>query len=221
MYKRILLITTIIIVAAILFWHFSAFQETFYKIVIPLEKYFKKNELLGFILFIFIAIASALLSPLTNAPLIPVAVALWGTTITMILLFGGWIIGDITAYYLGKQIGRPIIRYIISAERFDKGIEAIRKHTRFYMLLLLRIALPAELGYAFGVIRYHFGKYLFLTFLANIPFVFITTYASKAVLDGERLRFFGLLAVLGIILFGAMYFARNSQNKKRGLLNQK
>ncbi len=213
MYKRLLLLTGTVIIVAILFWYFGIFQEYFYDIVEFSEKYFKENRLLIFIIFLFIAIASALLSPLTNVPLIPIAVALCGTVITIALLLAGWIIGDIIAYYIGKCIGRPIIRYIISAERFDKLINAVKKHTRFHVLLLLRIVLPTELGYVFGVIRYQFWKYLILTSLANITFVFITVYASKAILDGKRIEFFSLLALLITIFLGAMHFVRNKNTE--------
>ncbi|MCR4343005.1 MAG: VTT domain-containing protein [Patescibacteria group bacterium] len=208
MYKRLLIIIGIVAVAVILFWYFSAVQEAFYDTAIFFERYVRQNELLGFFIFLLIAILSALLSPLTNIPLIPVAVALWGVAPTMIILFIGWIIGDIIAYYAGRHIGGPLFRYIISIKRFDKWVVEIQKHTRFYMLLLLRIALPAELGYAFGIMRYPFAKYMAITFLAEIPFVLITTYASEAILAGERLKFFSLIAVLIAVFLVAMHIVR-------------
>jgi len=208
MYKRLPLIVGIITATLILFWYFSAFQETFYDVAIFFEKYVGQNKLLGIFIFLFIAILSALLSPLTNAPLIPVAVALWGVMPTMMILFTGWIVGDIIAYHIGRYIGGPLFRYIISAKRFDKWVDEIQKHTRFYMLLLLRVALPAELGYAFGILRYSFGKYMLITLLAEIPFVLITTYASEAILEGNRLEFFSLMAVLITIFWGAIYLVR-------------
>jgi len=213
MYKRLLLAVSIIIASTILFWYFTVFQEAFYDVVIFFEKYVRQNELLGLLIFLLIAILSALLSPLTNVPLIPIAVALWGVFPTMIILFVGWLIGDIIAYYIGRYIGGPLFRYIISAKRFDKWTEEIRKHTRFYMLLLLRVALPAELGYAFGIMRYPFFKYMLITFLAEIPFVLITTYASEAILEGNRLEFFSLVAILIVIFWGAMHIIKKEKTR--------
>lgn len=211
MHKRLLFTLGIISATIILFWYFNVVQVAFYDIAIFFEKYVGQNELLGIFIFLLIATASALLSPLTNAPLIPIAVALWGLVPTMVILLVGWLIGDIIAYYIGRYIGGPLFRYIISAKRFDKWVEEIRKHTRFYMLLLLRVALPAELGYAFGIMRYPFGKYMLITFLAEIPFVIITTYASEAILEGNRLEFFSLIAILVAIFFGAMHFVRDKK----------
>lgn len=208
MYKRLLITIVAVSVTVILFWYFSSVQEAFYDTAIFFERYVGQNELLGFLIFLLIAILSALLSPLTNVPMIPVAIVLWGVAPTMIILFVGWLIGDIIAYYVGRYVGGPLFRYIISAKRFDKWVAEIQRHTRFYMLLLLRIALPAELGYAFGIMRYPFVKYMAITFIAEIPFVLITTYASEAILNGERFKFFTLIAVLIAVFLVAMHIVK-------------
>ncbi|MCR4306854.1 MAG: VTT domain-containing protein, partial [Candidatus Yonathbacteria bacterium] len=116
--------------------------------------------------------------------------------------------GDVIAYFIGRYIGYPAVRYIISGKRFDAWLSAVRVHTSFSKMFILRLALPAELGYAFGVIRYPFWKYVLLTFFAELPFVIIVTYASEAILLGERLQFFGLIALIGIIFFGAFHLVR-------------
>ncbi len=206
-YKRAALIVGLLVVITLLFWYSLSLQEAFYDVVSFFETYVRQNEILGLLVFILIAALAAMVSPFTNLPLIPVAVALWGTTTTVFLLLGGWLIGDATAYFIGRYVGYPAVRYIISAERFDTWLSAVRAHTSFSMMFLLRLALPAELGYVFGVIRYHFGKYILLTFLAELPFVLTAAYASEAILLGERLQFFGLVALISAILFGAFYLA--------------
>lgn len=208
MYKRALLVIGILVAITLLFWYSLSLQETFYDVVSFFETYVRQNEMLGMLVFMLIATLGALVSPFTNLPLIPVAVALWGAALTALLLLGGWLLGGVIAYFIGRYVGYPAIRYIISAERFDAWLREVRAHTRFSMMFLLRLALPAELGYAFGVIRYSFWKYVLLTFFAELPFVLIATYASEAILLGERLQFFGLIALVGVIFLGAFYLVR-------------
>lgn len=207
-YKRTLLIIGILIAVTLLFWYSLSLQEAFYDIVSFFEVYVRQNEILGILVFVLTAALAALLSPFTNLPLIPVAVALWGAALTALLLLAGWLLGAVIAYFIGRYIGYPAVRYIVSAERFDSWLRVVKVHMRFSMMFLLRLALPAELGYAFGVIRYHFWKYVLLTFLAELPFVIITTYASEAILLGERVQSFGLIALMGVIFFGAFYLFR-------------
>ncbi|MEK7555885.1 MAG: VTT domain-containing protein [Patescibacteria group bacterium] len=207
-YKRTLLIIGILIAVTLLFWYSLSLQEAFYDIVSFFEVYVRQNEILGILVFILTAALAAMVSPFTNLPLIPVAVALWGTALTALLLLGGWLLGAAIAYFIGYYVGYPAVRYVISAERFDVWLREVRVHTSFFMMFLLRLALPAELGYAFGFIRYPFWKYVLLTFLAELPFVIITTYASESIILGEQLRFFGLIALAGVIFFGAFYFVR-------------
>jgi len=207
-YKRTLLTIGIIVLAALLFWYSTALHELFYDIVSFFDVFVKQNETLGLFVFVLIAVLSALISPLTNIPLIPVAVALWGIVPTMALLLGGWLLGDVIAYYVGRFVGYPAVRYIISPERFDGWVANIRDHTGFFMGFLLRLTLPAELGYAFGLIRYRFWKYFLLTLLAELPYAFVTVYASEAILSGEQIRFFGLIALATAVFLGALYVIR-------------
>ncbi|MCR4330868.1 MAG: VTT domain-containing protein [Patescibacteria group bacterium] len=208
MYKQALLIIGVLVAITLLFWYSLSLQETFYNIVSFFETYVRQNEALGLLVFMLTAALAALVGPFTNLPLIPVAVALFGTVPTTLLLLGGWLIGDTIAYLIGRYIGYPAVRYVISAKRFDAWLSTISPHTSFFKMFLLRLALPAELGYAFGTIRYPFWKYFLLTFFAELPFVLVTIYASEAILLGERLQFFGLIALMSVIFFGAFYLVR-------------
>lgn len=201
MNKRIFLILGIVVIVAALFWYSSAIQNTFYVIVDFFNTLVIYNEYLAIILFILIAATAALISPFTNVPLIPIAVVIWGTLGTTILLLFGWLVGDILAYLIGRYLGYPAIRYIISEEKFDNLIKVIKTHTNFLKAFLFRLALPAELGYMFGIIRYNFGKYLLITFLAELPFAIVSTYASEAILSGDTVKFFVFIGMLSIVVF--------------------
>lgn len=196
---------------ALVFWYSSAIQDSFYVIVERFGTLVAQNELGAIMLFIALSALAALVSPFTNIPLIPFAVAIWGAAPTAILLLGGWLIGDMLAYYLGRDIGYPAVRYLVAAERFDHWVAVVRKHARFSMALFLRVALPAELGYAFGIIRYPVGLYALITFLAELPMALIAVYASDAVLAGDTQRFFAFVVVLVLLIGTGAYAVRAKQ----------
>jgi uncharacterized membrane protein YdjX (TVP38/TMEM64 family) len=202
MNKRRIFALGIVIVIAILFWYSSVLQDAFYVIVNYFNKLVLYNESLAIILFLLISALAALISPFTNIPLIPVAVVIWGVVPTTILLLFGWLIGDIIAYFIGRYLGEPAIRYIVSADKFDNLVRVVKERTNFFTAFLLRLTLPAELGYMFGIIRYNFFAYLIITFFAELPFAIISTYTSDAILAGDTTKFFEFIGILCLILFG-------------------
>ena len=196
MNKRLILLLCIAIIIAFLFWYSSVLQSAFYVIASYLNALAVQNELLAILVFVLTSALAALISPLTNIPLVPIATLIWGPVPTIIFLLTGWLIGDIIAYIIGRYFGYKAVSYFVSKEKLDDWSNMVKKRTTFTTALLLRIALPAELGYAFGIIRYPLNLYIFITFLSELPFAIISTYASEAVLSGDTLKFFGLIGIL-------------------------
>lgn len=203
MNKRLILFICVAIVIAFLFWYSSVLQSAFYTIAGYLNTLAVENELLAIFVFVLTSALAALVSPLTNIPLVPIATLIWGPVPTIIFLLSGWLIGDITAYLVGRYLGYKAVSYFVSAEKLDDWSSMVKKRTTFSTALLLRVALPAELGYAFGIIRYPLNLYVFITFLAELPFAIISTYASEAVLLGDTLKFFGLVGILFVVIIVA------------------
>lgn len=213
MNKRFLLFLLLSIVLAFLFWYSSVLQKEFYLIVGIFNELVIQNEILAVFVFILLAAVAALISPLTSIPLVPIAVVIWGSIPTAVFLLSGWIIGDAISYFIGRYLGYKTVCYFVSAEKIDELSSTVKKHTTFLKGLLLRLVLPAELGYAFGIIRYNFLSYLLLTLLAELPFAIISTYASEAVISGDTIRFLALIValLLGIFLAISMVRKNNSQ----------
>lgn len=213
MNKRFLLFLLLSIVLAFLFWYSSVLQKEFYLIVGIFNELVIQNEILAVFVFILLAAVAALISPLTSIPLVPIAVVIWGSIPTAVFLLSGWIIGDAISYFIGRYLGYKTVCYFVSAEKIDELSSTVKKHTTFLKGLLLRLVLPAELGYAFGIIRYNFLSYLLLTLLAELPFAIISTYASEAVISGDTIRFLALMValLLGIFLAISMVRKNNSQ----------
>lgn len=173
----------------------------FYIIADYLNELAVQNQLLAILVFVLTSALAALISPLTNIPLVPIATVIWGPVPTIIFLLCGWFIGDIIAYLIGRYFGYKAVSYFVSTEKLDDWSNMVKKRTTFTTALLLRIALPAELGYAFGIIRYPAGTYIAITFLSELPFAIISTYASEAVIYGDTLKFFGLVGILFSVIF--------------------
>ncbi|HBH71420.1 MAG: putative membrane protein [Parcubacteria group bacterium GW2011_GWC1_42_11] len=201
MNRRLVVFLSLAVIIALLFWYSSVLQNSFYVIADLLKELAIQNKLLAIFVFILTSALAALVSPLTNIPLVPIATLIWGPIPTIIYLLFGWFIGDIIAYIIGRYLGYKAVSYFVSTEKLDDWSSMVKKRATFSTALLLRIALPAELGYAFGIIRYPAGIYIIITFLSELPFAIISAYASEAVLYGEALKFFSLVGILFVVIF--------------------
>lgn len=201
MNKRFILLLVVAVVVGVLFGYSSMLQGEFYQIVEFFKELVARDERTAMMVFVLLSALTALISPLTNIPLVPFAVALWGSELTVVLILLGWLLGDIVAYIIGRYLGYATISYIFSREHIDGWSGVVKKHTNFTRALFARFVFPAELGYAFGIIKYNFSHYLAITFLAELPFALVSAYASEAVLAGDMIKFLWLTGVLFAIIF--------------------
>lgn len=208
--KRISLLVFLILFMVLLFWYSASFQDIFFGSVNIIEKYESGHNILAKAIFVGLAALSAMVSPFSSIPLVPVAVIIWGNSLTLALLLGGWYLGGVFTYLIGKYAAYPVLRRFFNIDgRVDYYRRKISPRSEFGLVLLFRLAIPAEIpGYMLGTIRYHFVKYFFATALAELPFAIMTVYASEALIFKKSF----LLAILGllglILLVGAFYFFR-------------
>lgn len=214
MVKRILIFLSSVIFLSVLFWYSNFIQNEFYIIVDFFNTLVLRNEFLAVLVFIFSAVIGALISPLTNLPLVPFAVTIWGALPTAVFLLCGWIVGDLIAYVIGRYFGRKIVTNFLSEDKLDKWSNLIKRHTNFITALIIRLTFPAELGYIFGLVRYHLGLYLLVTFLAELPFAFAAVFISEVVLSGEIEKFIVTILILIVIIIG-LYIKFKSVKKSK------
>lgn len=207
--KKTLIVLLSIIVLAFVFWSSITLQSLFYDSVGFLEKYIDQNRILGILVFMGLAAVSALFSPFSSVPLIPAGVVIWGGNIVFFLLALGWLIGDLIAYLIGRFARRAVISRFVPQEKLDYYKEMISQKAGFWFVLLFRFALPSEItGYALGIIRYHFGKYLLATVLVEIPFAFLTVYSGEAFIKGNLLLFTSLVLFSAAAIYLTLYYFR-------------
>lgn len=207
--KKILITVLFFIIAAFVFWSSATLQNLFYNSVGFLEKYIDQNRILGTLVFVGLAAVSALFSPFSSVPLIPAGVVIWGGNIVFFLLALGWLLGDLTAYSIGRFARRAVISRFVPQEKLDYYKEMISQKARFWFVLLFRFALPSEItGYALGIIHYHFGKYLLATVLVEMPFAFLTVYSGEAFIKGNLPLFISLVLFSAAAIYLTLYYFR-------------
>lgn len=207
MLKRILVTFIFVLGAALLFWSSRSLQGIFFETVASVQEYTHEGTVPVATLFIVLAALSAMLSPFSSIPLVPVAIMVWGKSLTVVFLLSGWFIGGVLTYIVGYFVGYPLVRQFSSFEKIRYYREKISEKTEFLLVLLFRLSMPAEIpGYVLGIARYHFGKYLLATLIAEAPFVIIVTYASEALVVNNVKMFIALVAVICIAIASLFYF---------------
>lgn len=207
MLKRILITFIFVLGSALLFWSSRSLQGIFFETVASVQEYAHEGTAPVAILFIALAALSAMLSPFSSIPLVPVATMVWGKSLTVVFLLSGWFIGGALTYMVGYFVGYPLVRQLSSFEKIRYYRGKISEKTEFLLVLLFRLSMPAEIpGYVLGIARYHFGKYLLATLIAEAPFVIIVTYASEALVANNIKMFIALVAVIFIAIASLFYF---------------
>ena len=204
--EKYLIIFSLIAFLALLFWSSYTFQDYFYGAIHFLEKYINDYPVFGLAAFIGLSAASAVISPFTSVPLIPVAIIIFGKFLTFSSLWFGWILGGVLSYLLGLYAVRPLVIKIFSDEKIDKYQKAFSQKSNFWLVLLFRSSVPAEIpGPVLGALKYSPLKFTFATAIAELPYAIAIVYASNSLLIGQKFCFLlwvgSIFIVMSIIYF--------------------
>ncbi len=193
--KKKLIWLVIVAIAALIFWNSIMFQEEYWRLVDFFENQVTVKPVLSIFIFLFLTVFSMMFLFFSSILLVPVAVSVWGSLTTTVLLLAGWLLGAIFSYILGRYVGYPILKYFISSRKLDYYHNLFSENSSFLLVFLLRFTLPSEIpGYILGLLRFNFQKYLLITMLAEIPYAFVMVYAIGAILNQDPV-------VLGFIAF--------------------
>jgi len=150
---------------------------------------------LGALVFVLLAAVSAILAFFSSALLLPVAVFTWGTTVTLGLLWLGWLLGGVATYSLGRGLRGPRGKAPGTSGQLDFYLQRVPGNATFALVLLLYLALPSEIpGYICGYLSVRLRTYFAALALAELP------YAVGAVLlaNGAVNRQIGSLLAFGV-----------------------
>lgn len=200
--KTILQIAAFAVILGLMFYASSEAQSALVKYADSIGDYFRENPIRGGLIFIFVSAAAVLLSPFSSVPLVPSAIMAWGNFTTFWLLYLGWIIGGVAAYFIGSLFSEKIIKRFIPLEKVEYYKERISARSQFWLVLLFRLAIPSEAAsYTLGIIRYNFWKYFAVTILTEIVFALFVVYSSAILLSGKILYFIAILIAGGLALY--------------------
>lgn len=202
--RHILLLGMLIIIAGLVAGTETLLDKS-HEIIKLAESAITGYPVLGRLLFVLLAMVSAMLAFFSSAILTPIGVYAWGPVNTFILLWIGWLLGGMTAFLVGRYLGRSAVSILLGESRLSSWETQMGRHTKFIHILLFQAAVPSEIpGYVLGILRYRFVLYLAALAITELPYALGTVYLGESFLKGESVLLVGIGA--GIILLSVIAF---------------
>ena len=161
------------------------------------------------LLVVLFAAASAMLAFISTSLIVPFVVYTWPPVVALLLLWTGWLLGGVCAYTVGRFLGRPVIRTLLTADVMERYERRFTSHMSLGMVLLVQLALPSEIpGYLLGAARFSFARYLLALGVAELPYALATVYIGLGVVARELPMLIGVavaMLVLGGFALGRLH----------------
>ncbi len=159
-----------------------------------------RRPVLGMSVFVVASALSAILAFFSSAIIVPAAVHAWGAPVTMLLLWTGWTVGGMGTYAVGRWLGRPVVRAMISDVTLDQFEHRITTRAPFGLVLLFQFALPSEVpGSVLGLVRYSFAKYMIALTITELPYAVGTVYLGESFLQQQTFLIIAIGAAGAIV----------------------
>lgn len=183
------------------------------------EAFMGEHPALGAAVFFVFSAVSAMLAFASSAVLVPPASQAWGKPLTFLLLWGGWLLGAVAAFGIGR-LARPLLERTCYREKLEKYEEYVSKRMKFWAVLLFCFAVPSEIpGYLFGGMRYPFLKFLAAIAVAEAGYALGVVLAGESLVVDEPLPFFIALGGLALIAIVAGLLLRAAKKRRSGGLS--
>ncbi len=164
------------------------------------EAIIRQHGTWSMVLFVGLAALSAMIAFVSSSVLIPMAVYAWGPWTCAGLLWTGWFLGGLTAYAIGRFLGRPLVGRLVRPETVERQERWARSRRSLAAIVLLQLAVPTDLaGYIFGVIRCPFVPFILALGLAEIPYAVGAVFLGLSFVE-RRVGPLVLLGLAGILL---------------------
>jgi uncharacterized membrane protein YdjX (TVP38/TMEM64 family) len=167
----------------------------------------------GAMVFILFSALSAMLAFTSSAVLVPPANLVWGKLITFVLLWGGWIMGAVAAFGIGR-LARPFLIGLGYKETLDKYRQLVSKRMKFWAVLVFCIAVPSEVpGYLFGGVHYPFWKFITAIAIAESIYAFGLVVAGESLVAAKPLPLLASIGILIVLAAGASLLLRKLRKR--------
>ena len=195
-----------LVVAALLLAGLAASSGGLHQRIVHLVKLgdpiITQHPISGAFLFVGLAALSAILVFFSSVVLVPFGVHVWGEAVCFLLLWIGWFLGGTLSYAIGRLLGWPIVRWVLSrdiAAEYEARIPASRP---FLAVLLAQLALPSEgVGYICGLLKVRPLTYLGALALAEVPYALGTVLLGAAFFERQYPLLIAV-ALAGLLLLG-------------------
>lgn len=198
--RHLLILGTMILVAG-LFAASDTLHDKSEEIIVWTEAVIAEAPTLGMLVFVLLAMVSAMVAFFSSSLLAPVAVYTWGKAGCLALLWLGWLLGGILSFCIGRFMGRSVAEMLIGEEKISGWEQQLSERTQFLHVLLFQASVPSEIpGYVLGILRYPFPLYLAALAITELPFAVATVYLGESFLQGDVIVF--VTVGVGAILLG-------------------
>jgi uncharacterized membrane protein YdjX (TVP38/TMEM64 family) len=178
------LIFGVIVAVVALVASLGALHDVLLRVLAEAQSVIAQHPVLGALLFVILAAISAMLAFVSSAVLVPVAVYVWGAALCAALLWGGWILGGLCAYGIGRWLGQSVVARLTSRQTLAHYQDRLSKRAPFGLVLLFQLALPSEIpGYVLGMANYPLARYLLALAIAELPYVMGTVFLGTSLLQ--------------------------------------
>lgn len=202
--RRLPLLIIAVIVAALLTYSEEIHQQVVRAIALA-EPVIRSLPILGTVIFVLLAALSAMLVFFSGLLLVPIGIQVWGPEGCFLLLWGGWFLGGLITYSIGRHFGRPMVLRMLSEEKMARYENRIPPASSFVAATLAQLALPSDIsGYFFGLLGYRARVYLGSLALAELPYAFGTVYLGNAFVERQYVLLLAA-ATLGVVLFAVLW----------------
>ena len=199
--KHISLLALVVVVATMIVVSDTLHTQS-EQVIALVESLIEQYPLLGAIVFMLLAAASAMLAFFSSAIIVPIGVYAWGSINCFLLLWIGWLLGGIVTYSIGFAFGRPVAAKLVGERRIANFEAQVGQRAKFIHVLLFQAALPSEVpGYVLGTARYSVWGYLTALALVELPYAIGTVYLGASFIERQAGRF--VIVGVGAVLVSA------------------
>lgn len=165
------------------------------------QPHIEAHEVAGPVMFAVTAALSAMLVFVSSLLLVPLGVALWGKAGCFALLWAGWFAGGCLSYAIGRFLGRPAVRHLLSAATFERYEALIPRNAAFRTAVLVQLTVPSDVaGYFFGIVSFPFRTYMAAIALAELPYAIGAVYVGAAFIERSATTFAIAIGLVLVIL---------------------
>jgi uncharacterized membrane protein YdjX (TVP38/TMEM64 family) len=191
--RRVLLVALVAAVIALVLLS-NSLHANLLELIATAQRLASVHPVAAALLVILFAAASAMLVFVSTAVVAPFLVYTWGSVGALALLWGGWFLGGICAYAIGRYLGRPVVHRLAAPALLEHYERWVSARMPFRLVLLFQLALPSELpGYLLGLVRFSFPRYCMALALAELPYAVATVLLGAGLVE----RRLGLLIPVG------------------------